>query len=253
MVKKTFFVQLLIILFVFGSCTTQKQVICPTQDQSEHLARKTTKAAKKGSKSVTYHLARKGNNTANIFYKSRNVKLVKPVLPHDAVIAEMQHLPATNGFIDYENNVDEDVIASTSGNLNDSHNDLTGVVTSNRRVNNQSDDVQIDLGDKRDQRRVKREINKELRRNLRIAAQDDAQQGNVKQAMPLAIASLVLGITSFVIFAIPAGTLAIVFGAVALTRIKKNPSLPGRGMAIAGLVCGIVGVGLYLLLLAALF
>ena len=59
------------------------------------------------------------------------------------------------------------------------------------------------------------------------------------------IASLVLGIIAVILFciayiSIPAGILAIIFGA-----IGKNKG--GRGMAIAGLVLGIIAIALYLL------
>jgi type IV pilus assembly protein PilA len=55
-----------------------------------------------------------------------------------------------------------------------------------------------------------------------------------------AIASLVLGLFSFIILAaIP----AIVFGHIALSEIKKSAGrLQGRGMAIAGLVLGYLGI-----------
>ena len=55
----------------------------------------------------------------------------------------------------------------------------------------------------------------------------------------LAIASMVLGI----IWIYWLGSLlAIVFGHVALSQIKRNPYQTGRGMAIAGLVLGYVGL-----------
>ena len=46
--------------------------------------------------------------------------------------------------------------------------------------------------------------------------------------------------------------LAVIFGHVALSRIRKNPSIQGRGMAIAGLVLGWVGVGVLLIVLIAI-
>lgn len=38
------------------------------------------------------------------------------------------------------------------------------------------------------------------------------------------------------------GIIAIIFGVVAISQIRKDPSLGGRRMAVAGLVCGIIGV-----------
>ena len=60
----------------------------------------------------------------------------------------------------------------------------------------------------------------------------------------LAIASLVLGIVSVLgaaILIIPT-VLAIIFGHVAYSRIRKNPSLGGSGIAIAGFVLGYVSI-----------
>lgn len=60
----------------------------------------------------------------------------------------------------------------------------------------------------------------------------------------LAIASLVLGIISMMggaILIIPT-VLAIVFGHISLSRIRKNPNLTGSGIAITGLVLGYVSI-----------
>ena len=54
----------------------------------------------------------------------------------------------------------------------------------------------------------------------------------------LAIASLVLGV---VWIAWIGSLLAIVFGHVALSQIRKDPSQEGKGLAIAGLVLGYIG------------
>lgn len=55
----------------------------------------------------------------------------------------------------------------------------------------------------------------------------------------LAIASLILGILWIYWIG---SILAVIFGHVALSQTKKNPASGGRGMAIAGLVLGYIGV-----------
>ena len=67
----------------------------------------------------------------------------------------------------------------------------------------------------------------------------------------MATASMVLGIVAvpFCVFVLPS-ILAIVFGGIALNRVKQNPSIGGRGKAIAGLVLGIVSLALWVLLSA---
>ena len=57
-----------------------------------------------------------------------------------------------------------------------------------------------------------------------------------------AIASLVTGIVGFF-------PLALIFGYVALSQIKKDPSIGGRGFAVAGVVLGWIQVGLVLVLI----
>ncbi|MEM6915716.1 MAG: DUF4190 domain-containing protein [Verrucomicrobiota bacterium] len=56
----------------------------------------------------------------------------------------------------------------------------------------------------------------------------------------LATASLVCGILSLCAWVL--GFVAVVFGHVALSKIKKDPVLSGGGMAIAGLIMGYIGV-----------
>ncbi|MBW2981250.1 DUF4190 domain-containing protein [Candidatus Woesearchaeota archaeon] len=73
----------------------------------------------------------------------------------------------------------------------------------------------------------------------------------------LAIASLVCGLLFW--FSIPGficSVLAIIFGVMQLNKIKKKPKeFGGKGMAIAGLVLGIVGIIFWLLtlILSAVF
>jgi uncharacterized membrane protein YvbJ len=63
----------------------------------------------------------------------------------------------------------------------------------------------------------------------------------------LAIASLVLGIIGFIFNFL--SILAIIFGAVAMNQTSKNPNLKGRGMAVTGLVLGIIVAVLWTIIL----
>jgi hypothetical protein len=63
--------------------------------------------------------------------------------------------------------------------------------------------------------------------------------GNQPRTSGAAVTSLVLGIVGCVPFV--TGILAIIFGIVGL-RKTRDPSVAGKGMAVAGLVLGIVGV-----------
>lgn len=63
----------------------------------------------------------------------------------------------------------------------------------------------------------------------------------------LSIASMVLGVISIVLYCLPGvcflcGIISIVFGGISVAGKK-----PGKGMAVAGLVCGIVGISFFIL------
>ncbi len=67
------------------------------------------------------------------------------------------------------------------------------------------------------------------------------------QSNGMATASLVLGIVG-IFFGTIANVLAVIFGHIALNKIKENPALEStRGQAMAGLILGYVFGGLYLL------
>lgn len=64
---------------------------------------------------------------------------------------------------------------------------------------------------------------------------------------------MVLGIVSIVccwltVFDAVPVVLAVVFGIVALNEMRANPARGGRGMAVAGIVCGAVGALLAIVL-----
>jgi uncharacterized membrane protein YvbJ len=56
----------------------------------------------------------------------------------------------------------------------------------------------------------------------------------------MAITALIMGILGF--FINPLAILAVIFGIIGLNQTNKDPSLKGRGMAVAGLVLGIVAI-----------
>jgi hypothetical protein len=69
----------------------------------------------------------------------------------------------------------------------------------------------------------------------------------------LAVASMILGIVGLVVTWFTAGVpsiLAVIFGHVSLNQIRHDPSRGGRGMGIAGLVTGYIGIagGLWVLI-----
>jgi len=73
-----------------------------------------------------------------------------------------------------------------------------------------------------------------------VSAAGAVRQGNTDG---MAIAGFVTGLVSIFIFGIILGILGIVFSSLALKRIKREPDTrSGKGLAIAGLILGLVGV-----------
>jgi|GEM_PF-1632743 len=74
-----------------------------------------------------------------------------------------------------------------------------------------------------------------------------------KKTNGLAIAGFVISLLSLLIFGIPFGLLGLIFGGVAASKIAKNPeTMKGKGLAIAAIVIGIVGIVGAIVVIAAL-
>jgi hypothetical protein len=65
----------------------------------------------------------------------------------------------------------------------------------------------------------------------------------------LAVASLVLGLVWIYWIG---SILAVIFGHIALAEIKRDPRVGGRGLAIAGVVLGYIGLGVLVLVIVAI-
>ena len=90
------------------------------------------------------------------------------------------------------------------------------------------------------------EENKEELVEVKVEEKEEKKTNQVKDRKGLAIASMVLGIIALVFFwlwciSIPCGILSIIFGILA---IKST----GKGMAIAGLITGSIGLILSILI-----
>lgn len=69
----------------------------------------------------------------------------------------------------------------------------------------------------------------------------------------LAIAGFISGIAGLFIAGIPLGTLAVIFGAISLSKIRKYPArYKGRGLAIASVVVGFVAAIGAIIVIAAM-
>lgn len=85
---------------------------------------------------------------------------------------------------------------------------------------------------------IERDEEKQLLKSARTIVE------NNNEISGLAIASMVVGIISTIIFTIICGPLSIILGCCALRSEKK-----GKGMAWAGIITGTISIILYLILL----
>ena len=77
--------------------------------------------------------------------------------------------------------------------------------------------------------------------------QTNTNVAGTKKQSGLATAALTLGLIGIIIN--PCLIFAIIFGAVALNKMNKDPNLEGKGKALAGLWIGIIGLVLWILAL----
>ena len=90
--------------------------------------------------------------------------------------------------------------------------------------------------------------------NPSLQSSNASKTGNTdeRQVEGFGIAGLAAAIVGLFIAGIPLGAVAIVFGAISLSRIKKNPKkYKGKGLAIASLILGLVDVVGMIIILAA--
>ena len=81
-----------------------------------------------------------------------------------------------------------------------------------------------------------------------MAKKSAAKQDNPKKG--IAITSLVLGIVGIIGMQFILGPLAVIFGFIALHKIKHSPKeYGGRGMALAGIIIGFFDILMIIILL----
>ena len=91
-------------------------------------------------------------------------------------------------------------------------------------------------------------LNKRLKKAERKAAQTDVVMRPVTSSA--AIVGMISGIVSIFFAGILLGAVGVIFSLIALSNIRKSGgTLKGNGLAITGLICGLVGiVGAFLII-----
>lgn len=80
---------------------------------------------------------------------------------------------------------------------------------------------------------------------------DNRYSTDNRKSQGLGVAGFVTSLAGLFVFSIPLGILSVVFGAVSLGKIRRNPSrFKGRGFAIAAIIIGLVDIVAMIALLA---
>jgi uncharacterized membrane protein len=245
-------------LMFISSCSTYNKVACPDLSNNRSYSKKYT-ANDHVKKNLHKSQAVKRNNyyAFRIYNgpkpKARNTKDYT-INKDKSYIAELSQIKSIPGITEFQVPAAKDekfnlIASSHNSKANESS---VPSVPDIKNSNNSYPVASQDMSNltKKEQRKILKPYKKELKSAVRSYAYAMSGQ-QAKPAMGFAIASVVCGLVGLFVFGIILGTLALIFGAIALKRIRNNPGTPGRGLAIAGLILGLVDVVLLLILIAA--
>ena len=77
---------------------------------------------------------------------------------------------------------------------------------------------------------------------------DKSRYAGKRTQSGLAIFSLVMGIVSIFVYVLPLGLFAVISGWIAIHKIRKDEHLEGKGLAIAGIITGALGLAIFLMI-----
>lgn len=215
-----------ILTLIFSSCSTSSDVVSSNRIQK----RKYTKGLNiKKSPFKGFNLTRNNSlvTTKHVFPKPKVQSLKINKISKN--IAESKQL-----------NINEAFIAFNSNN-NDPFN------TNNKSDNFLDNDLVLIESTKTKEKTQK--FNEVINEKLSAISLLDGE--TEPKAHWAAITGMICGILGLLVAPLFFSTLGIIFGGIGISKIKKNPEkYKGRGMAVAGLVTGIIGIVVIFLLVA---
>jgi hypothetical protein len=97
----------------------------------------------------------------------------------------------------------------------------------------------------------KDKLQKKLNKHVNKLSKSNLTNDGEPKTEGLGLAGFITGLVGLFIFGILFGLIAIIFGAISLGKINKNPDkFKGKGFAITSLILGIIDVAAFLILLA---
>jgi hypothetical protein len=244
---------LLATILVASSCSTHKQVACPPYQEYKYLAKKSHRVKYKTHKRTKYSYAHRMKTHRNKNVIRRNT-VVQPGYESTEIrpVEVPASVSAVFGSVECRRPRGNSLMASANTKVSGWHDEaLTGIMGKSLVNDHIPADTEVREMTGKEERKFKRQFRKEIRKMFQdsIDTEESISSGHEKTTRGMAIASMVLGISSILILPIIPAVLAIIFGTIALRRIRNNPHQPGRGMAIAGIICGIAGIISFLTLI----
>jgi hypothetical protein len=249
-------------VFLISSCSTYNEVACPDFRNNRNYSKKYLANNKLKRNLHKNHSVKRDNYNAFRInnqnkYKTRNSKdytinADKTYTPED------DQIKSNPGITEFQIPAGRDEkfdLVAESGNRSSLKESPSVPLSPNIEIRNNisySVDSKEDLSDltKKEQRQIVKPYKKELKSAVKSYVQSRSGQQQ-KSALGFAIASIVCGIIGLFVAGFILGILAIIFGGIALKRIRMNPSLQGRGLAITGMVLGLIDVILLAILMLA--
>jgi hypothetical protein len=250
-------------LILISSCSTYDKVACPDFRNNKSYSKKYLANNQVKRNLHKNHAVNRDNYNA---FRINNPRKYKPGNSRDYTInqdktyisgtSQIKSIPAVTEFQVPSGKDEKFGLVAASGNYTPLKESSSVPLSPDiKNGDNVSGPVasKEDISDltKKEQRQVIKPYKKELRNAVRSYAQSLSGQ-QAKSAMGFAIVSIVCGLAGLFVFGYILGLLAIIFGGIALGRIRRNPELPGRGLAVAGMVLGLIDVILLAILMLAL-
>lgn len=246
-------------LILITSCSTYDKVACPDLSNNKSYSKKYTANNRVKKNLHKSHAVKRDNYYAfRIYngpkYKTRNAKDYT-INKDKSYIPESSQIKSIPGITEFQVPAGKDEkfnLIASSGNSKSNESSVPSVPDIKNSNKSYTPVASQDLSNltKKEQRQILRPYKKELKNAVRSYAYAMSGQ-QAKPAMGFAIASIVCGLVGLFIFGYILGLLAIIFGGIALKRIRNNPGTPGKGLAIAGMVLGLIDVIVLAILMLA--
>lgn len=220
------FIGLLLVVMLFASCSTSDKVVTGNYIQKRKYNKgfyvSTNGKKDKTKEAYNKQLADKPENLTKLQNKYKDIQ------------------NNDNNFVELNDN---SLIASTDDNSIPAEDNFT--ISSN----NYGNSIRTKIEQKVE--KSKNKLRKKINKNVEKIKTSNSVNGGEPKTEGFGLAGFITGLVGLFIFGILFGLIAIIFGAISLGKINKNPDrFKGKGFAITSLILGIIDVVGFLIVLA---